>query len=50
MDYDDYMLMREEQREMEGKDEQEEECGLCKAFPCRCDHIYDSWRDDGVYV
>jgi hypothetical protein len=20
-------------------------CGLCNAYPCRCDDIYDSWKE-----
>lgn len=45
MDYDDYMLMKAERREMEGTDEQEKECFTCHAAPCRCDDIYQEWRD-----
>lgn len=49
MDYEDYILMREAQNMGEGNGE-EEECSLCKAVPCRCDAIYEAWRDDQIFI
>lgn len=47
MDYEDYILMREAQNLGEGNGE-EEECVICKAAPCRCDAIYDAWKEEGI--
>ena len=58
MDYDTYMLMQADMAEPcvcgEEKGDncacEEEECITCKAAPCRCDAIYDAWREDGAYI
>lgn len=49
MDYEDYLMRQEQQNQGEdiGK---EDECIICAAIPCRCDDIYDSWRDDRVFI
>jgi hypothetical protein len=58
MDYDDYMLMQEEMAEPcvicgEEKGDNcgcEEECIICASAPCRCDEIYDAWKDDKILI
>lgn len=49
MDYEDYLMRQEEQNKGED-DAKEEECGLCAAAPCRCDAIYDAWRDEQIFI
>ena len=50
MDFDTWVLIEQgmlDQKESNGK---EEDCFTCAAFPCRCDDIYDAWRDDRAYI
>ena len=51
MDFDTWVLIEQDMLEQKEKGYgTEKNCLTCAAFPCRCDHIYDSWRDDGVHV
>ena len=51
MDYDTWIMIEQDRINMEGKDNgEEEECFTCHAAPCRCDAIYDAWREDGAYI
>jgi hypothetical protein len=66
MDYDDYLAMQEERRfhdcdcnvDCDLCDDEEcdcgahqEDCGTCQTQRgCRCDSLYDSWRDEQVRV
>lgn len=50
MDFDTWVLI--EQGMLDQKEKpygKEEECFTCAAFPCRCDDIYDAWRDDRAH-
>jgi len=68
VDYDDYLIMQEEQRwgpdcDCDADDHDlcvdeececlahEKNCESCKTKRgCRCDQIYDEWRDEQVWV
>lgn len=51
MDYEDWIAQQEERSLIEEDGYGEEEaCGLCKAAPCRCDAIYDAWKEEGILI
>lgn len=50
MDYDTWMMIQADRECTEERNAKEEECFTCHAAPCRCDAIYDAWREDGAYI
>lgn len=45
MDFDTWVLIEQGMLDQKEQHAKEEDCFTCAANPCRCDAIYDEWRD-----